>query len=74
MIRVPRRANFTRRGASIGRKTTPIVVLVIAANMFGDAIRDLLDPRLKGGVGSYESKKIRKIAEKIARKRAAKCA
>jgi len=51
-----------------------IVVLVIAANMFGDAIRDLLDPRLKGGVGSYESKKIRKIAEKIARKRAAKCA
>jgi peptide/nickel transport system permease protein len=47
-----------------------IVLLVFAANMFGDAIRDLLDPRLKGGVGSYSAKKIGKIAKKIARKRA----
>lgn len=46
-----------------------IVVLVFAANMFGDAIRDLLDPRLKGGVGSYSSNKIQKIAKKIAAKR-----
>ena len=29
--------------------------------MFGDAIRDLLDPRLKGGVGSYNSKKLKKV-------------
>ena len=29
--------------------------------MFGDAIRDLLDPRLKGGVGSYNSKKLSKV-------------
>jgi peptide/nickel transport system permease protein len=47
-----------------------IMLLVFAANMFGDAIRDLMDPRLKGGVGSYNSKKISKIAKKIAAKRA----
>ena len=28
-------------------------VVVWAINMFGDALRDLLDPRLKGGVGRY---------------------
>ena len=28
-------------------------VTVYAINIFGDAIRDLLDPRLKGGVGRY---------------------
>lgn len=47
-----------------------IMVLVFAANMFGDAIRDLLDPRLKGGVGSYSTKKISRIAERYARIRA----
>ena len=47
-----------------------IVLLVFAANMFGDAIRDLLDPRLKGGVGSYSGKKNSKIAAAIAAKRA----
>lgn len=47
-----------------------IMLLVFAANMFGDAIRDLLDPRLKGGVGSYSNKKISKFAKKIADKRA----
>ncbi len=44
-------------GAAIG-------LTVFAANMFGDGVRDLLDPRLKGGVGSYNSKK---IAKKVAR-------
>ena len=39
-----------------------IMILVFGANMFGDAIRDLLDPRLQGGVGSYNTKKIKKIA------------
>jgi len=29
---------------------------VYGVNMWGDAIRDLLDPRLKGGVGSYGGK------------------
>ncbi len=44
-------------GAAIG-------LTVFAANMFGDGVRDLLDPRLKGGVGSYNSQKIaRKVAK-----------
>jgi len=46
-----------------------IVILVFGANMFGDGIRDLLDPRLKGGVGSYSSRRISKIAYRIKRKR-----
>ena len=41
-----------------------IALTVFAANMFGDGVRDLLDPRLKGGVGSYNSAK---IARKVAR-------
>jgi peptide/nickel transport system permease protein len=28
-------------------------IMVYGVNMFGDAIRDLLDPRLRGGVGRY---------------------
>ncbi|MBA7710689.1 Glutathione transport system permease protein GsiD [subsurface metagenome] len=27
--------------------------VVYGVNMFGDALRDLLDPRLRGGVGRY---------------------
>ena len=30
-----------------------LTILVYSLNMFGDAVRDLLDPRLKGGTGSY---------------------
>lgn len=30
-----------------------LTVVVYGTNMFGDAIRDLLDPKLKGGLGSY---------------------
>ncbi len=44
-----------------------ITVLTFSASMFGDAIRDLLDPRLKGGVGSYSSKKLKKLAAKLAK-------
>jgi peptide/nickel transport system permease protein len=28
-------------------------ISVYAVNMFGDALRDLLDPRLRGGQGSF---------------------
>jgi len=42
-----------------------ITILVFASNMFGDAIRDILDPRLKGGVGSYNSKKLRRLIDKM---------
>lgn len=45
-----------------------IALMVFASAMFGDGVRDLLDPRLKGGVGSYNTKKLRKIAAKIAGK------
>ena len=41
-----------------------IAVMVLAANLFGDGLRDYLDPKLQGGVGSYDTKKIRKIAAK----------
>ncbi len=30
-----------------------LTIVVYAFNMFGDALRDLLDPRLRGGEGSY---------------------
>lgn len=33
-----------------------LCILVFSANMFGDALRDLLDPRLRGGVGRYGTK------------------
>ncbi|MBP1736471.1 MAG: dppC3 [Oscillospiraceae bacterium] len=42
-----------------------ITILTFSACMFGDAIRDLLDPRLKGGVGSYNTKKLDKILRKL---------
>ena len=33
-----------------------LFTVVWGTNMFGDAMRDLLDPSLKGGVGRYEAK------------------
>lgn len=43
-----------------------IMVMVFAAAMFGDGVRDILDPRLKGGVGTMNANKIRKIVAKYA--------
>lgn len=43
-----------------------IMLMVFAAAMFGDGVRDVLDPRLKGGVGTMNTKKIKKIVEKYA--------
>ncbi len=31
-----------------------LTIVVYGINIFGDAVRDLLDPRLRGGVGRYE--------------------
>lgn len=42
-------------------------VVVYGTNMFGDAMRDLLDPRLRGGVGRYSGvseKKLQKTRRK----------
>ena len=41
-----------------------IAIMVFASAMLGDGVRDILDPRLKGGMGSFSRRKIRKIAEK----------
>jgi peptide/nickel transport system permease protein len=42
-------------------------VVVYGINMFGDALRDLLDPRLRGGLGRYSgvSKKAIKKGAKV---------
>ena len=39
-----------------------LAIVVYGVNMFGDAVRDLLDPRLRGGVGRYsgDSKEVTK--------------
>jgi peptide/nickel transport system permease protein len=34
-----------------------LTVVVYGINVFGDAMRDLLDPRLRGGMGSYSRNK-----------------
>lgn len=45
-----------------------IALMVFGSTMFGDAVRDLMDPRLRGGVGTYNSKKLRMIAAQMAEK------
>ncbi len=40
-------------------------IIVYGVNMFGDALRDLLDPRLRGGAGRYGEKIRRKEGIKI---------
>ena len=37
-----------------------LTIVVYSFNMLGDALRDLLDPRLRGGVGSYVTTRKRK--------------
>ena len=42
-------------------------IVVYGINMFGDAVRDLLDPRLRGGLGKYggmSQEKLQKFVEK----------
>ena len=40
-------------------------LVIFGINMFGDALRDLLDPRLRGGLGSYRLDKVEKISRKL---------
>ena len=45
-----------------------LTVVVYSINMFGDALRDLLDPRLRGGVGSlgaHGAKSVEKARKKL---------
>ncbi|MBN1687151.1 MAG: ABC transporter permease [Spirochaetales bacterium] len=41
-------------------------IVVYGVNMFGDALRDLLDPRLRGGAGRYGINAQKKVARKVA--------
>jgi len=43
-------------------------IVVYGVNMFGDALRDLLDPRLRGGVGGMGARGM-KLAQKALRKK-----
>ncbi len=40
-------------------------IVVYGINMLGDALRDLLDPRLRGGVGRYGVKKVKETTLKV---------
>ena len=37
-----------------------LTLVVYSLNMFGDALRDLFDPRLRGGEGSYGTAKVKR--------------
>lgn len=41
-----------------------LTIVVYGINMFGDALRDLLDPRLRGGLGRYSGTK--RLSKKLA--------
>ena len=41
-----------------------LAVAVYGINVFGDAIRDLLDPKLRGGVGRYGGVKVSKLKQR----------
>ena len=45
-----------------------LTLVVYGINMFGDSLRDLLDPRLRGGIGrySFKEKSINKLREHLA--------
>ena len=41
-----------------------LTIVVFGINMLGDAVRDLLDPRLRGGLGRYGGVKVKKVSKK----------
>ncbi|MFC2072566.1 ABC transporter permease [Chloroflexota bacterium] len=52
-----------------------LAAVVYGANMFGDALRDLLDPRLRGGIGRYggvtQEKLLKMVEDRKAKLKAA---
>jgi len=42
-----------------------LTISVYGINMFGDALRDILDPRLRGGLGSYSISRGKKIMQRL---------
>jgi len=45
-----------------------LTLAVFGINVLGDAMRDLLDPKLRGGVGTYRLDKVEKIRAKLVKK------
>ena len=45
-----------------------LTLAVFGINVLGDALRDLLDPRLRGGVGTYRLDKAERIRAKLVKK------
>jgi len=43
-----------------------LTVVIYGINMLGDALRDLLDPRMRGGVGRYGGSRVKKARAKVA--------
>jgi len=41
-----------------------LTIVVYGINMFGDAVRDILDPRLRGGIGRYGGIRMRKVGNR----------
>jgi len=46
-----------------------LTLVVYGINMFGDSLRDLLDPRLRGGIGRYslKDKNVQRLRERLAK-------
>jgi len=42
-----------------------LAIVVYGINMFGDALRDLLDPRLRGGLGRYSGNRLSKQFKRL---------
>jgi len=42
-----------------------LTAVVFGVNMLGDALRDLFDPRLRGGLGRFNSSKVMKLKNKM---------
>lgn len=42
-----------------------LALVVYGINMLGDAMRDILDPRLRGGLGRYGGSKLKQMQEKL---------
>ena len=42
-----------------------LIITVYSLNMFGDAVRDLLDPRLKGGVGRLGAHGVKSVKKAL---------
>jgi peptide/nickel transport system permease protein len=46
-----------------------LTIVVYGVNVFGDAVRDLVDPRLRGGTGRYENIDPKKISRQLKKSR-----